>query len=518
MKIKVLMVYPEFPVTYWSLKHSMPFVMKKSAIIPLGLLTVAAMLPDEYDIRLIDMNVARLNKKDIIAADLVFISAMIVQQKSFDEVVKLCNESRVPVVAGGPYPTTSYEKIPGVDYFVLNEAEQTLHHFLKDYEAGCARHIYLDPHKPDITGTPAPRFDIIDITAYQNVALQNSRGCPYNCEFCDIIELFGRKPRYKNPDQFINEINIVFEKGFRGSLFIVDDNFIGNKKKVKDLLRKIIEWQKAHKHPFSLFTEASIDMSDDDELLDLMVEAGFDMVFVGIETPNAAALAECRKNQNLKVNLFEQVKKIQEAGIEVAGGFIVGFDNDTEDIFDRQIEFIQKAGIPMAMVGLLGALPNTALYRRLKSEGRLKQDVNWNGNNTHDLRMSFTPVMPEETLIRGYKKIISKIYSPKGYFERCLTCIDHLSSPRKKQKTPVTILDIYSFFLSLIKQTFSKYGYYYLSFLWKVIIHKGSFLHLAVSLSVKGYHFFKMTDDIIKADDYSILLGKAKSVFQEKQK
>jgi len=247
-----------------------------------------------------------------------------------------------------------------------------------------------------------------------------------------------------------------------------------------------------------------------------MVTAGFDMVFVGIETPNAASLAECRKNQNLKVNLYDQVKKIQQAGIEVTGGFIVGFDKDTEDIFDRQIEFIQKAGIPMAMVGLLGALPNTALYRRLKSEGRLKLDRIWNGNNTHDLGMSFTPVLPEETLIRGYKKIISKIYSPESYFERCLTCIDNLSSCPVKHSTSVSLLDIYSLLLSLLKQTFSRYGFYYLRFLLKVIIHRGRFFHLAVSFSVKGYHFFKMTDDIIKADDYSIQLSKAKSFLEER--
>ena len=421
MKRNILMIYPEFPLTYWSLKHALPFVNKKSSIIPLGLLTVAAMLPPDYNIKLVDMNVDRLDRNDIEEADLVFISAMIVQKESMESVIRLCNECGTPVVAGGPYPTSSHESIHGVDHFVLNEAEVTLDPFIEDYEAGRAKKLYTDLYKPDLAMTPPPRFDLIDLSVYQNVALQNSRGCPFNCEFCDIIELFGRKPRFKDPDQFVNEIDLAWKAGFRGSLFIVDDNFIGNKTKVKELLRRIITWQKSHSYPFSLFTEASIDMAGDDEILDLMADAGFDMVFVGIETPDAASLESCHKSQNLRTDLFESIKKIQEHGIEVTGGFIVGFDSDTEDIFDRQIEFIQKAGIPMAMVGLLGALPNTQLFRRLQKEGRLKPEVQWKGNNTHELRMSFYPVMPEATLVEGYKKIMSTIYSPKNYFERCLT-------------------------------------------------------------------------------------------------
>jgi radical SAM superfamily enzyme YgiQ (UPF0313 family) len=513
MKRNILMVYPEFPLTYWSLKHALPFVNKKSSIIPLGLLTVAAMLPPDYQVKLVDMNVDRLDRKDVENADLVFISAMIVQKESMDSVIALCNECGTPVVAGGPYPTSSHGSIRGVDHFVLNEAELTLQPFLDDYEAGRAGQLYTDSRKPDLAMTPPPRFDLIDIHAYQNVALQNSRGCPFNCEFCDIIELFGRKPRFKDPAQFVREMELVYRTGFRGSLFIVDDNFIGNKPKVKELLRRIIAWQNTRGYPFSLFTEASIDMAADDELLDLMTEAGFDMVFVGIETPDAGSLASCHKSQNLRADLFESISKIQERGIEVTGGFIVGFDSDTEDIFDRQIEFIQKAGIPMAMVGLLGALPNTQLYRRLQKEGRLKPEVQWKGNNTHELRMSFYPVMPEATLVAGYKKIMSAIYSPKNYFQRCFTFIDRLPAGKSKYPFRIRYNEIRALLMSLFRQTFSRYGFHYLQFLVKVITRRPRYFPEAISFAVKGHHFFIMTENIMKADEFSSQLDSARDFF-----
>jgi len=515
MKKKILMVYPEFPVTYWSMKHSLSFIKKKSSLIPLGLLTVAALLPEDYDVTLIDMNVNKLRTKDIEEADMVFISAMIVQKNSFDEVVALCNRLNVPVVAGGPYPTSSPEKISGVDHFVLHEAEITLPPFIRDYEKGTPKPIYSTNEKPDITKTPPPRFDLIDFRDYNNIALQNSRGCPFNCEFCDIIELFGRVPRFKDVQQFINEIDLVYRHGFRGSLFVVDDNFIGNKKKVKELLQGIADWQREHNYPFSLFTEASINLAHDDELLQLMVDAGFDMVFVGIETPDTIALESCNKNQNLNIDLFTCIQKIQEYGIEVTGGFIVGFDDDTEDIFDRQIDFIQKAGIPMAMVGILGALPNTQLYRRLQKEGRLKADSGFSGNNTHSLEMSFIPVMPEEKIIEGYKKIISELYSPRKYFDRCFTLLSRLPAGVSKAPRKISLIEIRALFLSLLKQTFSSYSFQYLRFLWKVIIHRPGHFTTAIGHAIKGYHFFIITDETIKADELSSQLDDAIQVLKD---
>jgi len=512
MKTQILMVYPEFPATYWSLKHALKFVNKKSAIIPLGLLTVAALLPEEYSVTLIDMNVQKLTEDDIKKSDMVFISAMIVQKPSFDKVVTMCNRLSVPVVAGGPYPTSSYQKISGVDHFVLNEAEITLPRFIRDYGQGTLKHLYIDAEKPDITKTPLPRFDLVDFRNYNNIALQNSRGCPFNCEFCDIIELFGRIPRFKEPGQFVHEMDMVYRRGFRGSLFVVDDNFIGNKKKVKELLHEITGWQMKNNYPFSLFTEASINLADDDELLQLMVEAGFDMVFVGIETPDSDALKSCDKNQNLNRSLYDSIKKIQNAGIEVAGGFIVGFDEDTEDIFDRQIEFIQKAGIPMAMVGILGALPNTRLYRRLEKEGRIKPGKNFTGNNTHNLHMSFIPSMPEKKIIEGYKKIISEIYSPDKYFKRCYTLLEELPAGTAKSPRHIGLVSIRALLRSLIKQVFSPYPLHYIKFLLKVIIHKARHFPLAVEHAIKGYHFFIITRDILKADELYMELSSAKKM------
>ncbi len=511
----ILMVYPEFPTTYWSMKYSLPFIRKKAATIPLGLLTVAALLPDDYSVKLIDMNVNELKKTDILEADLVFISAMIAQKSSFDSVVALCNQMNVPVVAGGPYPTSSFEKITGVNHFVLNEAEITLPPFIKDYEEGRAAGVYMNTEKPDIRKTPPPRFDLIDFSNYNNIALQYSRGCPFNCEFCDIIELFGRTPRFKDTDQFIHEMDLVYRHGFRGSLFVVDDNFIGNNKKVKDLLGAIIAWQRENNYPFSLFTEASINLAEDDELLSLMAEAGFDMVFVGIETPDKESLKNCGKNQNLKVDLMESVEKIQRAGIEVTGGFIVGFDDDTSDIYDRQIAFIQRAGISMAMVGILGALPNTQLYRRLMKEGRIKTDNPFSGNNTHNLQMSFTPVMSEKSIIEGYKKILSEIYSPGNYFDRCYTLLERLPADKSKAVRRVKAVQIRALFLSLIKQTFSSYSLSYLRFLLRVIVHQKKHFVLAIEHAIKGYHFFVITKNIIKADELSSVFENAKKTIKD---
>lgn len=448
------------------------------------------------------MNVGKLNDDDIRNADLVFLSAMIVQKPSFDAVVSRCKDLGVPVVAGGPYPTSSHEKISGVDHFVLNEAESTLPDFIRDYENGSAKKLYTSVERPDITKTPPPRFDLIDFRHYNNVALQNSRGCPFDCEFCDIVQLFGRIPRYKTPEQFIQEMDLVYAQGFRGSLFIVDDNFIGNKPKVKKLLRAIIEWQSEHGHPFTFFTEASVDLADDDELLSLMVESGFDMAFLGIETPDMASLRSCSKSQNVGRNLYASIEKIQRAGIEVTGGFIVGFDSDREDIFDRQIEFIQNASIPMAMIGILGALPGTRLFNRLKEEGRIKSDMDFSGDNTHNLRMSFKPVMDESVIVEGYKRILSEIYSPEKYFERCYGLIRKMP-PSRRSGTSVSLSGIRAFIRSLRIQGTSSYSFTYFRFLLKVLLFRTKSFPLAIEYAIKGRHFFIITNDIMKADELS---------------
>ncbi len=531
MNRRALLVSPRIPTTYWSYKYALPFVRKKALLPPLGLLTVAAMLPEDYELRLIDMNVEALLREDIEWADMVFLSAMIVQQKSFDEVVARCRECATPVVAGGPYPTSSYANIEGVDHFVLDEAEYSLPEFLRDWERGQARHIYRADGKPDLDLTPLPRFDLVDIKLYESMPLQFSRGCPFDCEFCDIIELFGRKPRTKDPRQFMREVDHVYNTGFRGSLFIVDDNFVGNKSKAKKLLPRLAAWQRAHRYPFSLSTEASITLAQDEELLDLMVAAGFTMVFIGIETPDAKTLAMTHKTQNLREDVLSSVARIQKKGIEVSGGFIVGFDGETEDIFERQKEFIQKAGIPTAMVGLLIALPHTQLYRRLKQEGRILSETH--GNNTHDFDLNFIPQMPKQKLLRGYKWLLNQVYAPRNYFERSLTLIRRFAggaergeratgvraaggpansaapagaATAERVRKSVRLRDILALFRSLFRQGFSFYGYHYLRYLIKVLATDVSLFPHAVTVAVRGHHFIRITREIMRADAFRALI------------
>jgi radical SAM superfamily enzyme YgiQ (UPF0313 family) len=507
MKKKILMIYPKFPVTYWSFKHSLPFIGKKASFPPLGLLTVAAMLPDTYEVRVLDMNVEKLDERMIEAADMVFVSAMIIQKPSFEKVVAHCNRLGKTVVAGGPYPTSSHGEIKGVDHFVLNEAEITLPKFISDYEAGTARPLYEDDAKPDITATPAPRFDLIDVSHYSNMLVQFSRGCPFMCEFCDIIEMYGRKMRTKTVDQFMRELDAVRGTGFRGGVFVVDDNFIGKKSEVKKLLGAMISWQEEHGYPFTFFTEASINCAEDEELLALLSRAGFDMLFIGIETPDAAALQSANKVQNLNIDLEESIRRIQARGIEVTGGFIVGFDTDDETIFRRQIDFIQSAGIPVAMVGLLTALPNTRLHRRLKAEGRLVSGST--GNNTHDLRLNFRPVLNAESLIAGYKRIISRIYSPGQYFSRALKLLRNLPA-RKTSYRKVTGSQIRALVRSLLFQTFSRYGLSYLAFLARSVMINIRLFPEAIGLAVKGHHLFTMTSEMRRVEAFESMLASAK--------
>jgi len=366
--LKILLVYPEFPDTFWSFKHALKFIRKKAGAPPLGLLTVAAMLPPAWEKRLVDLNVTSLTDKDLAWADYVFVSAMIVQRESAQAVIERCKAIGVKVVAGGPLFTMEHEQFPDVDHFVLNEAEETLAPFVRDLLAGQARRVYSSDEFPDIHQTPIPLWELANLKHYDTISIQFSRGCPFNCDFCNVTSLLGHYPRTKTAAQIIAELNTIYALGWRKSIFFVDDNFIGNKKQIKfEVLPALIEWRKGKTGmPFS--TEASINLADDPELMKLMVEAGFDTVFVGIETPNEDSLTECSKSQNKGRDLVESVKQLQRAGLQVQGGFIVGFDHDSPSIFQQQIDFIQKSGIVTAMVGLLQAPLGTRLYERLQKE------------------------------------------------------------------------------------------------------------------------------------------------------
>jgi radical SAM superfamily enzyme YgiQ (UPF0313 family) len=516
MEYRTLLVYPAIPDTYWSLTGFLPFLGKKAMVPPLGLISVAALLPENFTCRVVDLNIEELSDDDLQWADLVFLSAMIVQKESFDEIIERARHFDCRIVAGGPYPTSSYHKIEGVDHFVLNEAEITLPLFIRDLEKGDAGPIYTSEEKPSMDMVPIPRFDLIDVQAYLTMAIQFSRGCPFNCEFCDIIEMFGRKPRVKSPEQLLGEVEAIQRTGFKGSIFLVDDNFIGHKRKVKDLLRAIIQWQDEHGYPFQFYTEASVDLASDEEMMQLMQDAGFDFVFLGLETPNEESLKATGKDQNLKMDLVEAVDRIQRHGMAVAGGFILGFDTDDETIFDRMIEFVEESSIPMAMVGLLAAMPNTQLYRRLEKEGRLLED--WSGSNTHNLEANFITTLPHEVLTEGYKRVLRTLYRPRNYFDRSLRFLKKL--PRKKVSPPPYSVPHMGFILtiSLIWQTFSFYGLEYLRYLFLGMRHRLSMLPDLISYSLQGHHFITYTRNMLEMEEFTMLLSAEKAIIRHRMK
>jgi len=488
--MKILLVYPKYLDTFWGFEGALKFISKKATHPPLGLLTVAAMLPKDWQKKLIDMNVTTLRDKDLEWADFVFVSAMSIQKASVKQVISRCKKMDIKVVAGGPLFTIGYEEFEDVDYFVLNEAEITLPPFLEDLRNGCAQHIYTSQELPDIQKTPLPLWDLIDMKKYAIMSIQYSRGCPYDCEFCNISALYGRKVRTKSETQIISELEDLYSQGWRGDLFFVDDNFVGRKRKLKEkILPAIIEWMERKRHPFSFYTEASIDLSDDDELMQCMVKAGFTSVFVGIETTNEESLAECNKVQNRNRDLVASVKKIQKFGLQVVGGFIVGFDSDPPSIFEKLSVFIQESGIVTAMVGLLNAPRSTSLYQRLVKEGRLLKDVS--GDNT-DFSINFIPKMDYEILIKGYKKILSRIYSPEPYYRRVREFLrEYKPSQKKAFRFHFSYVGAFFktiLFLGIIER---ERVYYWKLFLWS-LFRRPQLFHLALTFAIYGFHFRKI--------------------------
>lgn len=487
--MNVLLIYPEFPDTFWSFKHALKFVRKKASFPPLGLLTVAAMLPTEWTKRLVDLNVTPLKERDLAWADYAFISGMVVQRKSACQVIARCKEAGIKIVAGGPLFTSEYEQFSDVDHFVLNEAEVTLSPFLEDLRQGKARRVYTTSEFADIRKTPVPLWELADLNRYISMSIQYSRGCPYHCEFCNVTTLFGHRPRTKTAAQITAELDRFYSLGWRGSIFFVDDNLIGNKASIKaGLLPELIRWQQEHVVlPFH--TEVSINLADDVPLMQMMVEAGFETVFVGIETPDEDGLAECGKKQNKNRNLIEDVRRIQRAGMQVQGGFVVGFDSDTPSIFQRQIEFIQKSGIVTAMVGLLQAPPGTRLYERLRKENRLLGQIS--GDNV-DGTTNIVPSMSMDALQEGYKNILRSVYSPEHYYQRIKTFFREYKP--KKADTHLDVRRLLVLFRSIFYLgIMGKERVYY----WKLFLtyfHQPRLFPLAISLAICGYHFRKVCE------------------------
>jgi radical SAM superfamily enzyme YgiQ (UPF0313 family) len=490
------MIYPEYPVTFWSFDYALKFISKKAAYPPLGLLTVAAMLPEDWDIRLIDMNIEKLKDRDIEWADYVMISAMLIQNQSVQNILKKCLHLGTKVIAGGPLFNSTPEKYYHlVDHLILGEAEFTLPLFLADLKDDNLKKIYSTNVFPELSLTPIPRWDLTKIEMYATLMIQYSRGCPFNCEFCDITALYGRRPRVKSADQFIGELEAIYEQGWSGCVFIVDDNFIGNKREIKKMLPRLIEWTQTHQYPFQFVTEASINLAEDDELIEMMGEAGFDMVFIGLETPNEKSLKECAKNQNCSLDMVVAIKKLQTAGIQVLGGYIVGFDNDDESIFSQQIKFIQDSGVVTAMVGLLNAMPKTRIWQRLKKENRLQLDTT--GDNT-DGTINFIPKMDKEKLINGYRKIIRTIYSHRYFYQRICRFLEQYQ-PRRKRN--IKGYEIKAFLKSILYLGIIGNGlsqlYYWKTLSKSMISYRKSFPD-AVALIVYGHHFRKVAKKICR--------------------
>jgi hypothetical protein len=470
--MKVLLINPEFPDTYWSFRHALPFEGRRCVFPPLGLLTVSALLPKEWEKRLVDLNVQPLKTADIEWADMVFATAMLVQKDSLRDVVKQSKALGKRVVLGGPYVTSTREELPPADHLFRGEAETTLPQFVDDLARGEAKAIYEAPERPQLSITPIADFGLADMKAYSAMSVQYSRGCPFSCEFCDIIEIYGRIPRTKSNQQIIAEFDALRDLGWRGTLFIVDDNFIGNKKNVRTLLPELAKWQKANGYPFSLITESSINLADDDALLENMREAGFCRVFIGIETPVEESLQEAQKTQN-RGNLIDSVKKIQSYGMEVMAGFIVA--------------------IPLAMVGLLNALPDTQLWKRLEREGRLLGS-DATGNNTV-CTFNFKTRMDPAILVQGYQSIMRTIYSPREYYERVLDSM-------KRTAHQLVAPNHYGMFrgFTILTKIFLKLGIidrerreFWRFFTHAVIKHR-SRVPDSLRLAAVGYHFRKLSE------------------------
>jgi len=489
--MKVLLVYPKYPDTFWSFKYALPFISKKAACPPLGLLTVAAMLPEDWDIKLLDVNVEKLTDQHIKWADMVFISAMLVQKNSAQEIILRCKQYGKTVVAGGPAFTAEPKKFKGVDHFILGEAEITLALFLNDLKNGIAKQVYVSENKPDLKITPIPMWSLIDFKNYASMAIQFSRGCPFYCEFCGIHIMFGRVPRTKAPKQIVAEVQSLYDAGWKGSIFFVDDNFIGNKKKVKKMLLLLINLQRKYKRPCPLVTQADVGLAKDEDLMRLMSAANFNKVFIGIESTSEASFKECGKIQNIGVNLKEDVRIIHRHGIQVMGGFIVGFDQDDASIFESIIEFIQSTGIVTAMVGILNALPQTRLWQRLQAEGRLLKDTT--GDNT-DGFLNFDPIMGVKILIEGYKKMVGILYSPRIYYQRINTFLK-IYNPTVKGRFSRD--DIKALFISmLLIGIFSRSSPYYWKLILKTLFTKPRLLYTAIEMAIMGWHFGKVAENI----------------------
>jgi len=508
--MNALLIYPEFPDTFWSFKHALKFLGKLAAQPPLGLMTVAALLPGAWKRRLVDTNVERLRDRDLAWADVALVSGMHIQRNSLVAIVERCRAHGLRTVVGGPITSSLSAKDLKADHVVIGEAEGIIAGLARDLEQGTAKPAYQAVERPEMSSSPTPDLSLIKMHSYSTMAVQYSRGCPFNCEFCDIIEIYGRRPRTKAVAQVLAELDQLRTAGWREAVFIVDDNFIGNKARAKELCVALAEWRSQFKTSFDFNTEASLNLADDPELMQLMRDAGFVSVFLGIETPDESGLIAANKLQNTQRSLLDSVATIQSYGMQVMGGFILGFDTDREDIFDRMVEFIQKSGIPVAMVGLLQAMPGTQLFRRLRKEGRILDAGH--GDNTDD-KLNFLPAMDATQLVEGYRSVLKRIYSCEAYYERVKLYLNRTQprpgkdnhGARSTRQKWLNKSNTRAFATSILRQgVFSKQRWSYWKFLLAVATRYRHCVGAAMTLAVMGYHFQVMTNKLSEAGDVTI--------------
>ncbi len=517
-KIKVLPVFPKFPLSFWGYQIAIEYMGKSAIMPPTGLATVLAMLPESFEPgRIIDLNVEELRDEQIRNADIVFTSTMIIQEDSHNEVIDRAHFYKKPVVAGGPFPTSYPERNSRADYTLAGEGEVLLKPFLEDLILGIAKKRYVEQDlinekrntfpltntgRVDIKSTPIPRWDLLDLSKYYSPAIQFSRGCPWNCDFCDITKLYGREPRTKANQQMIEEFKALRKTGYKGPVFVVDDNFIGNSVNARRLLPGVEEWQIQEGFPFSLYTEASMDLAwpKNEDILKGMVSAGFDKVFTGIESIDDGVLKRMDKGQNLKMPIRDAVSKIQKAGLEVTAGFIVGSDGESPDVFGKLYDFIQEIGIVVPMPGLLTVLKGTDLHKRLEKEGRLRDESS--GNNTHTLHFNYIPQQDEKFLIEGYADLIRKLFEDKNYYDRCRVLQEKVGEHHGNNYAGWD--GVKAFGKSLRRQLFARGGLEYFKYLSETAMKNTKEFPTAVARAITLDHFKTITRATLEDHAYPI--------------
>jgi len=494
--MRCLLVNPRFrTASFWNYRATCEGAGARYPAAPLGLITVAALLPQEWEMRLVDCNVQRWKPARLDWADLVFIGGMLPQQLDALELIEQARHRGKTVVVGGPDATSSPHVYAAADHLVLGEVENTLARFVQDLRRGVARKTYRDTERPDVQTSPCPRYDLLDLGKYLHIGVQWCRGCPFTCEFCDIIELYGRIPRAKSSEQMLGELQTLYDLGYRGHVDFVDDNFIGNKKLAKKFLPQLRDWLEARSWPFEFSTEASVNLADDDELLGLMREVGFFSIFMGIESPDEATLLATKKRQNAKRSIAEGVRKITRHGIYVNAGYILGFDSETGGVAEGLIACIEETAIPVNMVGLLHALPHTQLTRRLAKEGRLPEDpsrIRAGQGDQCTAGLNFRTLRPREEILRDYLQVVEATYEPGAYFRRVVaTCLELDASRRRfhygwrGRLRSLRAFLVYSFALSVRPGTRRPYW----KMLWRIGRKNPSALYHAVSLAALYLHF-----------------------------